>query len=273
MKLRLTAYFHEFSEHRALRFMPRIVSIMLLVLWLMTLPYCTLIWGPNNVVMRSGMPNSILENLVFHLYYRPGMFPWIYSIHALSLLLALWNTAWSFVPRLVGWFTGLMLYNTAPGLYGSGALLLLAISFFLIPVHYGTMRPWRQWLNSTSLIAMRLQTLVVLITISLFMWGSNQWKEGTALYYLSHQTSNIRQFASSIVPSGNSILHLLTYTVLLTTTAMPILFIWRHTRYFGVLLILLAGIVSLPVFTNMAIGFAILVLAMPWLDARDGYDS
>jgi len=273
MNHRLTAYFQEFSEHRALRFMPRIVFGMLLVLWLMTLPYCTLIWGPDNVVMRSGMPDSILENLIFHLYYRPSMFPWIYAIHAFSLLFALWNSTWSFAPRIVAWFTGLMLYNTAPGLYGTGALLLLTISFFLIPVHYGTKRSWRQWLNSTSMIALRLQTLVVFVTVAPFMWGSTQWKDGTAFYYLMHQSSIVREFAASLVPSGNTILRILTYLVLGATSAMPILFLWRHVRYYGVLFILLAGILSLLVFTHMAIGFAILVLAMPWLDARDHYST
>jgi hypothetical protein len=41
---RITSYYFQFAEHRALRFMPRIIYGFLFVLWLITLPYSGLLW-------------------------------------------------------------------------------------------------------------------------------------------------------------------------------------------------------------------------------------
>jgi hypothetical protein len=269
---RLFLYFDGFSTHRALRFMPRIVLGFLIVLWMTTIPEHRLFWGNDNVLFRFGMADSILENTFLRLYYQPEIYAWIYFSHPFLLIAGLRNSAYSWIPRLLGWFTGMLLYQAAPGILGWGAILLLQFAFLLIPVHYETASSVRKWFNSLSIAAMRIQTILVISVIAIFMWGSDQWPKGETIYYLIHQPSEVRTFLYETSSGLNWLWMTITYALLIITTCLTASLLFRPTRYYSTVFILVTGSVAVLSFNNLAHGFAVITLALPWIDARESYD-
>jgi hypothetical protein len=269
---KLFLYFDGFSTHRALRFMPRIVLGFLIVLWMTTIPEHLLFWGNDNVLFRFGMPDSILENALLRLYYQPEIYVWVYFSHPILLVAGLRNAAHSWIPRVLGWFTGMMLYQAAPGVFGWGAVLLLQLAFFLIPVHYETESSVRKWFNSLSIAAMRFQTILVVSTVTIFMWGSAQWKDGETIYYLLHQPSEVRTFLYEASSGLKWLWMTITYLLLAITTCLSASLLFRPTRYLSTTVLLVIGSIAVLSFNNLAHGFAIITLALPWIDARENYD-
>lgn len=267
MKSRFLAHYTRLADNRALRFMPRIVFGFLFVQWLTTLPYAALAWGTDNVLFRYGMPSSAIDNAVRRLYYQPELFYWIYHSHAALLLLSTLNRPWVIAARALSWITGLMLYHAAPDLFGWGMLLLLQTTFFLLPVQYGSSSPLRIWLNSLSLLALRMQTLIVLFSIALFMWGSQQWRTGSALYYLVHQVFHLRSAFFAFFSEKTTLLQLLSYAWLIICSVLPVGFLWRRTRVFASTILLVVGGTAVIVATNLAVGLGLIALALPWIDA------
>ncbi|MFM7234631.1 MAG: hypothetical protein ACKOZM_08565 [Flavobacteriales bacterium] len=259
------------ASHRALRFMPRIVYGSLILVWIISWAYTKLVWGSTSVLMRSAMTDSLLDNVVYQLYYQPPIFSWIYYAHLLLCVWSLWNTRLVFIARLFAWFTGIMIYQTAPGIFGASIFVLLNAALILFPVYYECKSGFRRWLNSMSMLALRLQTLVVMITVALFMWGSAQWKDGEALYYLFHQPAIVREFATDFAMNNSFVLRVITWTVFLFAVVLPLALIVRHTRYYGALSLILAGILSMFIFQHIVIGMALALLALPWIDARSSY--
>ncbi|MFM9005112.1 MAG: hypothetical protein ACKOSR_06380, partial [Flavobacteriales bacterium] len=62
-----------------------------------------------------------------------------------------------------------------------------------------------------------------------------------------------------------------TWTVFLFAGVLPLALIVRHTRYYGALSLILAGILSMFIFQHIVIGLALALLALPWIDARNSY--
>lgn len=269
---KITHYYFQFAEHRALRFMPRIVYGFLFVLWLITLPYRNIIWGPDNVLFRYGMADNIIENAILRLYYQPELFPWIYFMYPIFLLLSLRNHPFSFISRILAWFGGLMLFSAAGSVYGSGIIMLLQTALLLTPVHYESASPWRRWLNSFSILSLRLQSIIIVGAIGVFMWGSLQWKAGEAIYYLIHEPFRFRLPFHTMIGESKLILKGINYILLGVISLLPITLIIRPTRFYSTLALLITGIFCTLMYTNMAIGFALITLALPWIDARERYD-
>jgi len=272
MITRITTYFFQFADHRALRFMPRIVFGLLLVLWVTTLPYCNLLWGPTNVVFRFGIADGLLENAVLRLYYQPELFLWIYCSHPVLLILSMRNTRLVFIWRILAWITGLMLYAAAPNAFGWGVILILQSAFFLSPVHYESTSTFRLWLNSLALFFLRIQTIVILSTAALFAWGSSQWPDGDTVYYMIHQSFQFRFALQETFAESKAILTGITYLLLGIMSVLPVSLILRYTRFPSTLTLLITGAICIVFLTNMSIGFALATLALPWIDARESYD-
>jgi len=240
--------------------------------FLITLPYRAIIWGPDNVLFRYGLANNFIENAVLRLYYQPELFPWIYYTYPIFLLISLLNHPLSFVARILAWFCGLMLFSAAEHVYGLGIILLLQTALLLIPVHYESTSASRRWLNSFSMLALRLQTIIILGTIAIFMWGSIQWKSGEAIYYLIHEPFRFRLPFHTMFGESTMILKTINYLLFAVISLLPITLIVRPTRFYSTLALLITGIFCTLMYTNMAIGFALISLALPWIDARERYD-
>lgn len=268
---RLFLYFDSFSAHRALRFMPRIVQGFLIVLWITTIPEHALFWGSDNVLFRFGMPDSILENVVLRLYYQPQISAWVYFSHPLLLIAGMRNAAISWLPRSLAWISGMMLYQAAPGVLGWGAVLLLQVAFLLIPVHYETESAVRKWFNSLSIAAMRILTVMVIAVVAIFMWGSSQWLQGETIYYLIHQPSEVRSFLYESSADAGWLWKALTYALFGITTCLAASLLFRPTRYYSTVIILVIGSAAVLSFNNLAHGFAVITLALPWIDAKESY--
>jgi hypothetical protein len=269
---RLFLYFDGFSTHRALRFMPRIVLGFLIVLWITTLPEHKLFWGVDNALYRFGMPDSLLENAVLRLYYQPEIYAWIYFSHPIFLLIGMRNAANSWLPRLLGWITGMMIYQAAPAVLGWGVTLLLQFVFLLIPVHYETESSSRKWFNSLAIAAMRIQAILFICVVAVYMWGSAQWKQGETIYYLLHQPSEVRTFLYELSNDLGWLWKSLTYLLLGLTSCLAASLLFRPTRHYSTLIILILGSIAVLSFNNLAHGLAIITLALPWIDARESYD-
>jgi hypothetical protein len=270
---KLSNYFFQMASHRALRFMPRIVYGILIIVWVISWSYTKFVWGSTSVLMREAMADSLLDNFVFQLYYQPPIFPWVFYAHLLLAFLSLWNHRAVWIARFLAWISGIMIYQTAPGLFGVSIFILLNFSLILVPVHYDSAGSFRRGLNSLSMFALRLQALIIIVTIMLFMWGSMQWKEGSALYYLFHQPALVRQFASDLAVEGTTILRIASWSLLLLASVLPLALMWRPSRYYAALVLMFVGVISLLICQHVLIGLAIALIALPWIDARTGYGT
>lgn len=250
--------------------MPRIVFGMLLILWITTLPYAHITWGKSSVLTRAIMADRLIPNLIFHLFYHPAHFIWIYCLHAIVLVLSLWNHRFVFVARLIAWITGVMLYQTAPGIFGIGIFLILNTAFLMIPVYYGSEHRLRRWLNSIAFGGLRLQGLLVLFAVTLFMWGSRQWRGGLGFYYLFHQPDLVRAFVITFTESKSGIIQSFTTFYLVLVSVLPGLLIARATRSYTAFTLLGAALISFILFQHVTIGFCLALIALPWIDATKG---
>jgi hypothetical protein len=217
------------------------------------------------------MPDSTLENVVLRLYYQPQISAWIYFSHPLLLIAGMRNAAISWLPRSLAWISGMMLYQAAPGVLGWGAVLLLQVAFLLIPVHYETESAVRKWFNSLSIAAMRILTVMVLAVVAILMWGSSQWLQGETIYYLIHQPSEVRSFLYEASADAGWLWKALTYALFGITTCLAASLLFRPTRYYSTVIILVIGSVAVLSFNNLAHGFAVITLALPWIDAKESY--
>ena len=77
------------------------------------------LWGINNVFYRQGHADDMLQNFFYQLIYDAERFHPIFYTHIICALLSMIERRWSFIPRLLTWMTGLMLYYAATEAFNS----------------------------------------------------------------------------------------------------------------------------------------------------------
>lgn len=150
-----------------------------------------LLWGIDNVMYRFGHTDRFIENTVLRLYYQPGLFAWIYYGHLMACGAALLSFRLVFIPRIIAWFTGLMLYHAAPAAYSEAMPLLLNMAVIASFYHSSASSRLINTVNYWIPIMLRIQSLIVVTTFLLYAFGSVQWPGGSAVYYHLHHNSLI----------------------------------------------------------------------------------
>lgn len=153
----------------------------------------SLLWGSETLLMRFGATDRLSENVVYALMYNLSLFTPVLWIHIGASLLSMLDRAWTFVPRLVAWFTGMLLYYAATPAFNGGILLMLLLAFYLIPFYSKAHLPERKVLNNASRLAAQIQVCILYVLATYFKLTGTQWIEGSALYY----TFNIDHYSTA----------------------------------------------------------------------------
>lgn len=142
-----------------------------------------LMWGADTVLMRFGATNRTSENIVYAVMYNLSLFNPVLCVHVLSAVLSMFDRSWAFAPRMLTWFTGLLLYYAAIPAFNGGILLMLLLAFYLIPFYSKATLPERIVLNNAGRLAAQLQVCLLYALASFFKLTGTQWIDGSALYY------------------------------------------------------------------------------------------
>jgi len=181
-----------------------------------------ILWGPDNVFFRFGQSDRLLENLVLRLYYQPGSYRWVYYAHFIACFFAISNRSWSFLPRIIAWGSGLLLYNAAWAAFGWSMPLMLNLALLSAFMHSKSKLAWRISLNTTLLWMMRIQCLIFFAVLALYQWGSTQWLSGDAVYYQWHLDYFLIEKMHSSRASLFTFIHILNYGWMSYCTLLPI---------------------------------------------------
>lgn len=162
-------------------------------------PVKDLLWGETSVLVRFPAKNDLLNNVIYALVYDRVKFHLIFYLHLCSSLVSMWDWRWGFVPRVIAWFTGLMLFFSAIPAFNSGFLLMLLLAFYCIPYYSNARSVIGIALNNTVRLASIVQVVMVYALACFFKLTGSQWISGDALYY----ALSIDRFSSaSFVASG-----------------------------------------------------------------------
>jgi len=194
-------------------------------------PEHELIWGPDSVLLRYGAPSTVIQNQIYGLLYFPARFPWVFFPHVGAALLGMLDVRWAWLPRLVAWLTGLVLYYAAIPAFNSGMLLMLLLAFYAIPVYTHTNRPWRNVLNRMSRTAMILQVILCYAISSYYKLNGTHWLHGEAVYYALHVDRFTQPFVlHSQWVRSISLMAALTWGALAYQVFFPVMILWSHRK-------------------------------------------
>lgn len=189
------------------------------------------LWGINNVFYRQGHADDMLQNFFYQLIYDAERFHPIFYTHIICVLLSLIERRWSFIPRLLTWITGLMLYYAATEAFNSGMQIMLLLSFYCSFIYTKDGGALRNVLTNLARYACTVQVVMVYLTAAIYKLSGQQWLAGDALYFALH----IDYLSSSWMSSSSLIRSMLvyktlTYAGLMYQIAFPILIWFKKSR-------------------------------------------
>ncbi len=182
------------------------------------------LWGAEKIFYRHGNASDFISNFFYQLIYDSHRFNLIFGLHLFGSAVGILDTKWNFVPRLIAWITGFMLYYSAIQVFNSGMLLMLSMAFFASFIYTRAQHPLRIVISNSARIAAITQLCIVYIVATIYKLSGTQWLNGEALYY----ALQIDQFSSGFSKSIADqmwIFKILTYFGLLYQLLFPIL-IW-----------------------------------------------
>lgn len=231
-----------------------------------------ILWGIDNVFFRFGQSNRLIENAVLRLYYIPEIFPWVYYTHIAACLAALLDRGWAFIPRMVAWATGLLLYNAAAAAYGWSMPLMMNMTFIGILMHTQSKLNLIASIQPVLIWLMRMQGLIFLSACALYQWGASQWILGDAFYYRWHLDFNLRECWHSSRASWLVFSKVITYGWMGFCSLFPIVIWFKKMRSAILIGGLVLTLVYLIVCNNAMNALALPALLLPWLIQTKGQE-
>jgi hypothetical protein len=224
-----------------------------------------ILWGLSNVFFRFGQSDRFVENAVLRLYYQAEIFPLVYYGSIVTAVLGMLNHRWSFLPRILAWATGMLLYSAASAAYGWSMPLMLNMAFIAAFIHDDSLINWRNSLNSILLWNLRLQGLIFFLVMAAFQWGASQWTSGTAMYYQWHLDYSLRECFHAMRESLLPWARMFTYAWMLYCSAFPLLIWIRGCRRILIRAGLGFTLVYGLLWSNGMNDIALLALLLPWM--------
>jgi hypothetical protein len=163
--------------------------------------------------------------------YVPSNAHYVIVAHAFFAFVSMFVFKWVLLFRLGTWVTGLMLYYAAYDAFNSGFLVMLLMSFFLIPVVHRPQKPVQIQINNVAWIACVVQLSIVYALSAGYKWTGAQWPSGNAIYYSFAIDRFSFPWIQSALDSGRWFWKFLTWGVLLYQTIFPIVVWVKKWRY------------------------------------------
>jgi hypothetical protein len=239
---------HPIEYAGALRLFVRLVYAWFIISIFMTWDIRSLIWGPETVLMRFGGASNITTNVAYALVFKLSLFPWVFWTHLIGAIASMFEFKYVWLPRLLTWFTGLLLFYAGYNAFNAGNVLMLAFAFYCIPVRTKTNDPFQHILNHLSRTASIAQIVLLYLVAALYKLNGDMWPSGEALYY----TLEIERFSTDWIKNSGIthqwfLMKALTFGVMAYQFAFPVLIWFKKIKtpllLVGVLFHLTTGVV------------------------------
>lgn len=168
-----------------------------IMLW----PVKDMLWGPDKIFYRHGFPDGMLSNFFYMLVYQSTRAPYIFYLHILAAAVSMGEFRLSFIPRLITWATGWMLFYSATEAFNSGMMIMLMMAFFCAFIYTHARKFYGVALSNFMRIACITQVMIVYAAAGLYKLTGSQWLAGEAFYY----AMQIDQYSSPFWQSANVI--------------------------------------------------------------------
>ncbi len=231
----------------SLRLLSLLVYAWFLINVMMVWNVKDLLWGVDNVFYRQGHADSFIENFFYQLIYDATRFKIIFYAHIAGAILGLTNKSWSFIPRIIAWSTGWMLFYAATEAFNSGMMIILSLAFYCSIVYTNAKGVFRITLTNLARYACMIQICLVYLVATVYKLSGKQWPSGDAMYYTLHidHFSSPMWIGSWVIQSA-VVMKTLTYFALIYQLLFPVM-VWikkgRHVfLIIGVVFHLFIGI-------------------------------
>lgn len=108
---------------------------------------------------------------------------------------------WSFIPRLLTWATGWMLFYSATEAFNSGMMIMLMMAFFSAFIFTKARNFYGVAITNVMRVACITQVIIVYAVAGFYKLLGTQWPAGEAFYY----ALQIDQYSSPFWQSANLI--------------------------------------------------------------------
>lgn len=146
-------------------------------------PVKDLVWGPDKVFFRHGFPDGVLNNFIYQLVYQSTRAPFVYYLHIAMAAVSMPEFRWSFIPRLLTWITGWMLFYSATEAFNSGMMIMLLMAFYCAFVYTRSNNYYNIVTCNIMRYAAIIRICIVYVVAGIYKLSGQQWIAGDAFYY------------------------------------------------------------------------------------------
>jgi len=206
--------------------------------------------GPESLTYRRVYESTLLNNFIYKLNYSPSLWKTVMVIHIVSALLCVFsmgagkfalktkywliNLGFEIACKGIAWLTGIMLLTGSYLLYNAGIYVAGSWLFFLIFYFPKSSEKWKVVLNNWSILACRIQFIVVYLYSALYKLLDPDWINGDSIHFLSLSEQFTPYWLSNIYQSVPWFTTFCTYFMLIYLTLFPVLVWWKRAK--GILL-------------------------------------
>lgn len=191
-------------------------------------PVQDLLWGAGSVMNRPSWPGGAVQSVYYFLLYNRSYDTLILMSHLVVVLIALVGCG-RWVPKVLVYLTGFMLYYAAWPVYNGGSMLMLMYAFYAVFIHLQAVHPARKVISNLAILACRMQLVLVYALAALYKWTGSDWLDGTALYKAMSLDAYTQAWPQEWLGEPYVLMGM-TYAALAYQTLFPTLIWWKPAR-------------------------------------------
>ncbi|NQX91685.1 MAG: HTTM domain-containing protein [Flavobacteriales bacterium] len=202
-----------------------LVYLWLLVYALHTIPLLDMFYGEDSVMMpRRPRQAGVIQNVLYMLNYSKDRAVWVLGVHVVICLMSLTGVL-GWVPRILAWFTGWMLYYGCIPSYNGCNLLMLMCSFYCIPFSLLSRTSLGSLLANFGYLASRWQVIMVYAVAGFYKLMGQDWIDGSAIGRTLYLDAFVSDFSREVFLQFPGLLSVLTWIGLFYQVTFPFV-IW-----------------------------------------------
>lgn len=192
-------------------------------------PLRDLIWGPYSIGISSHPEQSVTMNFAYILdhmreYAKPAYYLYMASILASLLGIFKW------VPRILVFLIGWMLYYAFIPAFNSSFILYQLFAFYLIPVDAKAKSIFSTTVTNFAFLACRIQFILVYALAGMYKLSGKTWLEGSSVYYALHFDHFTPVWLRDLLVGNKWLMYLGNYFGLIYQLSFPLLIWIRKAR-------------------------------------------
>lgn len=205
----------------------KLVYLWFIAMGILLFPIREILFGENTYMFGVRLEESLINNFILKGVYVKTLTITIFTTHILASIWAIISIPRiiSFIPKILVFITGWMLFYAAPLVYNGGYILMLAYSFYLIFSNPKSKHSFWIITSNFAYIGIVFQLLVVYGSAAYIKWTGNTWWDGIAVWNAAHISAYSNPWITELYSNNHWIVYLINYVALFYQTAFPIV-IW-----------------------------------------------